>query len=437
MEHFSPLIERGSRDGRLAMHAAATPDKGVARPSGAPLRALDPLVTDVVTPEAQRTPTRVLVVDGDPVHRAELGALLVRARFEVSCVGTVAEALRAMRSGEPFSTVVTGRVEPGPSGIGLLASVRAIDPELPVVVLTASPCIESAAETVRQGGFRYLVRPVDPTVVVDTVRSAAAHRQVSELKRLALEFCSTAELDLAERIRLERPFQDALAGTYVAFQPIIDGFERRAFGFEALVRSKHPELSNPGALFGAATKLGRLHDLGRTIRRHVGERAREFPSSALVFVNVHPADLADPALYDPREPLSRMAPRVVLEITERTSLDDVDDLRGRIQRLRALGFRIAVDDLGAGYAGLASIGQLEPDVVKLDMALIRGIDGDARKARLVGALISACRRDLSIEVVAEGIETEGEERALLALGARMLQGYRFGRPRPEIVDPFL
>jgi EAL domain-containing protein (putative c-di-GMP-specific phosphodiesterase class I) len=89
-----------------------------------------------------------------------------------------------------------------------------------------------------------------------------------------------------------------------------------------------------------------------------------------------------------------------------------------------------VDDLGAGYAGLTSFAALEPDVVKLDMALVRGVDREPIKHRLVGSMTRLCR-DLGILVVAEGVETSAEKEALQELGCDLLQGYLFGRPGRE------
>jgi len=144
-------------------------------------------------------------------------------------------------------------------------------------------------------------------------------------------------------------------------------------------------------------------------------------------VNLHPVDLEDEDLYDPAAPLSRVAPRVVLEITERASLSDVPELASRLARLRALGFRIAVDDLGAGFAGLASFARLRPEVVKIDMSLVRGVESDPVRQKLVDSITHASH-DLGILVVAEGIESAAERDVLTALEVDLLQGYLFGRP---------
>ena len=128
---------------------------------------------------------------------------------------------------------------------------------------------------------------------------------------------------------------------------------------------------------------------------------------------------------------------MVLEVTERASLEQVGDVQGAMARLRKLGYRIAVDDLGAGYAGLSSFSQLEPDVVKLDMSLIRDIDASKRKTSIVRSMIAVCARDLGTKVVCEGVETEAEHNTLQGIGATLLQGYLFGRPEREFGSPNL
>jgi EAL domain-containing protein (putative c-di-GMP-specific phosphodiesterase class I) len=118
---------------------------------------------------------------------------------------------------------------------------------------------------------------------------------------------------------------------------------------------------------------------------------------------------------------------VVLEITERTHLDRVPELAERIDRLRGLGYRLAVDDLGAGYAGFTSFVQLNPEFVKIDMSLIRNLHGSHSKQALVSSILDLCR-GMHVRVVAEGVETEDEMRELVRLEADLLQGYLLGRP---------
>jgi len=117
----------------------------------------------------------------------------------------------------------------------------------------------------------------------------------------------------------------------------------------------------------------------------------------------------------------------VIEVTERHSLDGIADLAERVARLRSLGYRMAVDDLGAGYAGLTSVVRLQPEVVKLDMSLVRGCDTDVARQGVIRSMAELSGR-LGMEVVVEGVETEAEAACLQALGCSLHQGYRYARP---------
>jgi EAL domain-containing protein (putative c-di-GMP-specific phosphodiesterase class I) len=154
----------------------------------------------------------------------------------------------------------------------------------------------------------------------------------------------------------------------------------------------------------------------------------------VLFVNLHPADLLDPTLYEPSSRLTKIATRVVLEITERSTIDDVKDVQSRVASLRRLGFRIAIDDLGAGYAGLSSFAALEPEIVKLDMSLIRNVHQSDIRQRLVGSMASVCR-EMNMRVVAEGVELREEYAIVRQAGCDLVQGYLFARPGPPFPEP--
>jgi EAL domain-containing protein (putative c-di-GMP-specific phosphodiesterase class I) len=150
------------------------------------------------------------------------------------------------------------------------------------------------------------------------------------------------------------------------------------------------------------------------------------PEGASVFVNVHGLELNDEELFSAQSALAAIAPRVVLEITERTGIDPAAGPT-RVAMLRRLGYRIAVDDLGAGYAALGALATLEPDIVKLDMSLIRDLDRHDKKRRIVTAIASLCR-ELGGRVVAEGVETLAEKQACIDAGIELVQGYFYARP---------
>ena len=152
------------------------------------------------------------------------------------------------------------------------------------------------------------------------------------------------------------------------------------------------------------------------------------------FVNVHASDLTDDELLIPSSPLSRIASRVTLEVTERASLHDAGDLRNRLAALRELGFKLAVDDLGAGYAGLSSLAVIDPEVVKIDMSLVRDVDSNAAKQEVIRSMTKLAG-DLKMEIIVEGVETVAERDTLATLGCDLMQGYLFARPQFGFVTP--
>jgi EAL domain-containing protein (putative c-di-GMP-specific phosphodiesterase class I) len=197
--------------------------------------------------------------------------------------------------------------------------------------------------------------------------------------------------------------------------------------YEALMRTTDTTLCSPLEILKTAEVLNEIPSLGRKTRGQVADVLSTHPEIPGVFVNLHVLDLADDNLYSKTAPLSQFAPRIHLEITERQALEKIPDIRARVASLRSLGYRIAVDDLGEGYSGLNSFAQLEPDAVKLDMTLIRGIDTAPKKRKMVQALATLCR-ELETPLVAEGVETEAERDILVDMGADLFQGYLFARP---------
>jgi EAL domain-containing protein (putative c-di-GMP-specific phosphodiesterase class I) len=214
----------------------------------------------------------------------------------------------------------------------------------------------------------------------------------------------------------------------VAWQPIVST-RRGIIGYEAFLCTGEASFADPAALVTSAEDLGRLPEVGRRLRELAAEGFVDAPSTAALFINLHAQDLLDPALTAADAPLTAIASRVVLEITERASLGHVGDLRARIVALRELGFRIALDDLGGGYAGLGSIATLEPEFVKIDVGLVRDVHKSALRHKLIGAMTALCA-DLGTEVIAEGVELIEERDQILRLGCDLMQGNLFAPPGP-------
>jgi EAL domain-containing protein (putative c-di-GMP-specific phosphodiesterase class I) len=380
-----------------------------------------------MVPPASELPRILLVEDEEAVRRVLARAL--SSSYRVVAVGSAEEAVNEVR-GEPFDAVVSDVNLDGMSGVELLRRVREQDLDLPFVLMTGAPSVEHAAHAVEHGALRYLIKPVDLGELRNALATAVSMRRLAAARRQFQEILGHEAHGAADRAGLDTVVDGGLASLRVAWQPIVSWPRRRVVGYEALMRSRLP---TPEALLDAAMRAGRAADLGRAMRAATAEAGRLAPVTDL-YANIHPHDLLDECLYDPAAPLSRIASRVVLEVTERASLDSVPALKEKLAKLRRLGYRIALDDLGAGYAGLASFALLEPEVVKIDVALVRDVHRSATRRRLIASLLGACR-DLNASCIAEGVQLPGERDALADLGCELFQGFLFARPDFAFPEP--
>ncbi len=373
-------------------------------------------------------PDSILVVDDDPAVSRAVQRVLAARGYNVVAVANGQAAIEALWHGR-FALVLSDIQMPGMSGVDLLSIVRAYDLDVPVILMTGDPTLETAMEAVSLGAMQYLVKPIDNDVLLKAVQRAVRLNLMAHVKRDALKLAGGRDAEAGDRAGLTARFDIALETLQMAFQPIVDLGRKSLYGYVALVRPSEPSMPNPGALLEAAERLERLPDLGRRIRALSAAAFAQGPEQGLLFVNLHTRDLLDPELFRADSPLSAVAERVVLEVTERSAIDDVKDIQQRVRRLRGLGYRIAIDDLGAGYAGLSSFIALEPDVVKLDMSLVRGLHQSAIQQRLVQTMASLCS-EMGMRVIAEGVEIVEERDAARRLGCDLFQGYLFARPGP-------
>jgi EAL domain-containing protein (putative c-di-GMP-specific phosphodiesterase class I) len=209
------------------------------------------------------------------------------------------------------------------------------------------------------------------------------------------------------------------------YQPIYSFDPFRLVGFEALCRFRAMPYRTPDLWFAEAEVAG----LGESLELATAAKALEalavLPAPLFVSVNLAPATLLGgnfPAILEgwPGE-------RVIVEVTEHAAVADYGALNAAIAPLRAAGVRLAVDDAGSGFASLQHIIQLQPDIIKLDVALTHGLDTDTARRALVAAL-SYFARETGTGIVAEGVETEAERAALVSLQVGKGQGYLLGRP---------
>ncbi|MFO0649283.1 MAG: EAL domain-containing protein [Polyangiales bacterium] len=210
----------------------------------------------------------------------------------------------------------------------------------------------------------------------------------------------------------------------VVFQPIVHIETLRVFAYEALTRCRVKEYANPTALFERATSERCVGRLGRMVR----EVALPLCAGRPVFLNVHPAELDARWLVRPDDPMYFHDHDVFLEITEAVPFAQFELCRDVLREVRSRGnISLVVDDLGAGYSNLKHIVDLEPSLVKLDRGLVADVTLGSRQQRLITNIVRLCK-DMGAQVVAEGVETVDEWRALRDTGVHFAQGFLFARP---------
>ncbi|MGI4876079.1 MAG: EAL domain-containing protein [Janthinobacterium lividum] len=221
-------------------------------------------------------------------------------------------------------------------------------------------------------------------------------------------------------------------GFTMAFQPIVDIEAGVVWAYEALVRGVAGE---PAGTILDQVEPTMVYRFDQACRVKAVELASAlFPPAANIKLSIN---FMPNAVYEPnaciRATLAAATrcgfdPRnLMFEFTENEKMRDVDHVRRIISSYRAQGFTTAIDDFGSGYAGLGLLAELRPDVLKIDTALVRGIDHSATRRTIVAAIV-AMAAGLGILPLAEGIETPGELKALQSLGVRLYQGFLIGRP---------
>ncbi len=223
------------------------------------------------------------------------------------------------------------------------------------------------------------------------------------------------------------------------FQPIIDLASGRVLGYEGLVRpTADAGFADPGSLFAAAGACDRVVELDMTCFEIVSAGAAAIAPDRLVSINLSPRTLEGPdfqaqRLADVLAAQGITTDRVILELTEREMVEDMEQVRSSLEACRALGFRLAADDVGAGNAGLRLLSQLDFDIVKVDLSLVQG--GAMRDSSLavLRSLIDLAGR-WGAMVVAEGVETPEQFKVVRDLGAKAAQGYLLGRPSESLAE---
>ncbi len=338
---------------------------------------------------------------------------------------------------ESFDIILSDILLPGVTGVELLRLIRTYDLDVPVLLMTGAPDLEGAIHAVDHGAIGYLVKPFSLEELRTRLAKGLALSRLAKAKRTALELQPPVPITqlhgINDRAGLTSALETALKNLHLVYQPIVDLGTKRIVAYEALMRTGDGVLRNPGEILETAERIDQVRDVTMRVFQLAFDALMMLPESASLFINIHAHDLVINNFE--QNILTPAARRIVLEVTERESIDAIPGLVDRISRLRRAGYRLAIDDLGAGYAGLTTFAAIEPEIVKIDMSLVRDIDSSIVRQRIVSSLVSLCR-ELDMLTVAEGIETISELVTIINLGCNYGQGYLLARPDDRFVTKF-
>jgi len=244
-----------------------------------------------------------------------------------------------------------------------------------------------------------------------------------------------------EEDEINKELQTVLRNKDIAavFQPIVSLVDGEIFGYEALSRgAQGTKLERPDALFAAAEKYDKVWELEFLCRSKAFEQAHSLPADKMLFINVDPKIINDARFQKgvTLEMLARYnidANKIIFEITEKNSIEDYKSFRRVLDNYTSQGYKIAIDDAGAGYSGLKSMAEIRPQFIKVDMDLVRDIDKDVLKQALMKAFYEFSVAT-NMKIIAEGIETMNELETLIHIGIPYGQGYLLQRPAAEFLE---
>jgi len=365
---------------------------------------------------------RVLLIDDEAMILRLETTILERAGYEVETAHDGHEGL-GIAARRPFDVAIVDYDMPSIDGLDVLRELRDLQPHCQRILCSGNLNLPVVMEAVNRGEIsRVIQKPVTPHELLETVNdSIAARERAAQLQRNVRDAMSTSS-----RIAIEECLHDDIL--QLALQPIVRAEDSSVVAFEALIRSSHETLGTPMDVLRAAEEHGLLARLGKVVAARAAEWLDRLPSHLQLFLNLHPKELTDPSALTGRlDILQHYAPRVVVEITERTYMLDLQSWSESVQLLSDRGFSLAVDDLGSGYNSLAVLAELQPGYIKVDMSIVRSVDRDPRKQRLI-EMLARFASSTDALLIAEGIETAEEAGALRNCGTHLMQGYFFGRP---------
>ena len=375
----------------------------------------------------------VLIADDDPEVRASLAAVVATdAGLEVvASAGNAAEAIALADHHQPDVALVDFRMPGG--GPWAAQEIARVSPATRVLALSAHADKGAVLEMLRAGVVGYLVKGASAEDVLDAITRLLRGEAVLScevtadvVRELADQLERRSVGEEVERTRLRHIASALEPGVLsIVFQPIVELHGRQPVGFEALARFPLEPVRSPDRWFSEAREAGLGDQLEAAALRVALASLPRVPDGCFLSVNLNPDSLGNDDVLEVLEGADLT--RVVLELTEHTNVSDYDALELALQRLRARGLRVAVDDAGAGFSSLRHVLRLAPDLLKIDRSVIQDVEHDPA-ARALTASMLAFATELGIVVVAEGVEDEATVVVLEKLGIAWGQGFALGLP---------
>ncbi len=397
---------------------------------------------------------KILVVDDDEVNRFMLKDML-EDDYDILLASNGREGLEMLRENSTsLSIVLLDLIMPEMDGYAFMKEVEKDDrlSRIPVIVLTS----ESSAEVIslRMGAADFLSKPYsEPDVIKARLEKTIRlyERNINNHYENPSANDNTTDEKKAYENRLIADMDKALAEKQfiVFYQPkyAIKTEKPYLCSAEALIRWKHPEFGmvSPGVFIPLFERNGRIIELDHYVWRAAAEQISEWKTgygvTVPVSVNVSRMDILDERFVEKIENIvseTGVSPKeYLLEITESAFIEDSGLINKKIERLRELGFQIAMDDFGTGYSSLNMISSMPIDILKLDRGFVRNIHDNPKNYRMVEIVMDIAKL-LDVKVVAEGVETEAQHELLKKVGVDIIQGFFYSKPvPPEEFEIFL
>lgn len=364
----------------------------------------------------------ILLVEDDVLAMETISGLLRSRNFKVDCALTGAQAIEKAKN-QP-DLIILDRYLPDIEGLEVCRKIRTDKrlKSIPIVILTARDTIAEKIEGLYVGADDYITKPFDSEELLARLEATFRRSRFNEQDQ---EDRDALVCELRRILKEEQiiPF----------FQPIVCLNTFSPLGFEMLSRPPQTSsLSNPEFLFKTAMASGLYFQLEMLCWKKGFEKWKTFNRKEKLFLNCIPTLVENDGFEKSViEKQGIILNNVVLEITERISIQNYALFFKKINAFKEFGMQLAVDDVGSGFASLDTIAETKPDFVKIDMSLIRDIHKDNVKQSIVEAIISFCKKSKMI-TIAEGVEVKDELEKLINMGIDAAQGYYLAEPGAEI-----